>query len=246
MLPPLSDGRRVLMLQLDLDGAAVAGIVAFFMAVWDVRAMCRRGVPIANLVELEELIITAVKCPWLMKCCATKSKKERRADRVREPEAAPGAVIYRSDGASRGQGTAEERMAGWGAAVWVATEQGSGIGPPAASSRGSLGSASNNVAEYVGLLKCMERALRKLDSLVLFEVDSMLLARQLARHWPWACRADSLKGLHRRCADLGELLARNGVEWDIRHVYREFNQVADALANQAVDEQTSDRASAEW
>ena len=102
------------------------------MDVWDVRAMCRRGVPIANLVELEELIITAVKCPWLMKCCATKSKKERRADRAREPEAAPGAVIYRSDGASRGQGTAEEQMAGWRAAVRAAMEQGSGIGPPAA------------------------------------------------------------------------------------------------------------------
>ena len=38
-MPPVSDGRQVLMLQGDLDGATVAGVVAFFAAMWGVRAV---------------------------------------------------------------------------------------------------------------------------------------------------------------------------------------------------------------
>ena len=42
-LPPISDGRSGLMLQERWEGCVVAGIVAFYAAIWDVRAMCRRG-----------------------------------------------------------------------------------------------------------------------------------------------------------------------------------------------------------
>ncbi len=74
----------------------------------------------------------------------------------------------------------------------------------------------------------------------------MLLAMQLAKHKPWACRSTNLIPIHCECVDLLEQLTAAGVSWDIRHVYREYNQVADALANQAVDEKNVYVQSAEW
>ena len=63
-LPPLQDARHVLMLQSDMDGATVAGIVASFASVWDVRAFCRRGFPFKSHAELVNLIRTCLQCPW--------------------------------------------------------------------------------------------------------------------------------------------------------------------------------------
>ena len=37
------------------------------------------------------------------------------------------------------------------------------------------------------------------------------------------------------CRALGEQLSDRGVEWSVRHLYREYNKVADALANEAFD-----------
>ena len=36
------------------------------------------------------------------------------------------------------------------------------------------------------------------------------------------------------------------ISWDIRHIYREFNQTADTLSNQAIDERDSNGFSAFW
>ena len=72
--------------------------------------------------------------------------------------------------------------AGWGAAVWSGHEGGLGAGAAFATARGYLGSdSSKDEAEYIGLLECLSRALRVRDPNVLLEVDSMLLAKQLAR-----------------------------------------------------------------
>ena len=230
-LPPLTDARGVLMLQSDLDGAEVAGIVAFFSAVWNVRALCRRGVALTDVGALTELVLTSLRCPWLTRSCATKMKRQRREDRQREPEAAPHVVIYRSDGASRGQGSDGESVAGWGAAVWAATEAGHGIGPAIATARDFLGvCVSNNVAEYAAILECFRRALHCRDAHVLFEVDSMLVARQLAKFRPSACRSENLRELHAECVRLCVCLSANGIVWNVRHIYREYNQTADALA----------------
>ena len=116
-LPPLVDARRALMLQEEWDGAAVAGTVAVFSAVWAIRAMCRRGIEAGGVEGIIALPWKSVQCPWLTRCSPTKDKRQRRSDRVREPESVPGVVIYRSDGTSRGQGRNEDSVAGWGAAV---------------------------------------------------------------------------------------------------------------------------------
>ena len=247
MLPFLVDGRQVLMLQDDLDGSTVTGVVAFFAAIWNVRSFCRRGGRYNDHAELLVLILTTLKCSWLTGCCPSKGRKERRADRAREPRPLPNVVIYRSDGASRGQGSADESAAGWGSAVWAATPAGLALGPPAASARNFLGyNVSNNIAEYRGLIECMRRAVRRLDAEIIFDVDSMLLAKQLARYHPWACRSQDLLPLHEECVRLGAGLDASNVRWEIRHIYREFNQAADALSNQAIDERESNGPSDEW
>ena len=116
-----------------------------------------------------------------------------------------------------------------------------------ATARGYLGrSVSNNVAEYAGLRECLRRAVRVLDPTALFEVDSMLLARQMSRFRPWACRSESLVQIHIECVKLSKFLENNGVNLDIRHIYREYNQTADALSNQAIDEQHSNGQSSGW
>ena len=95
--------------------------------------------------------------------------------------------------------------------------------------------SATNVAEYRGLQESMRRAARRpQDKVVVFEVDSMLLAKQM-RHI-WACRNASISPLYDDCCELGDQLTEMGVRWTIRHIYREYNQAADSLSNEAIDE----------
>ena len=192
-LPPISDGRLRLMLQERWESSVVASIVAFFFSIWNVRSMYRRVVRFLSFTELKDLVLVSLQCPWLVRCCSTRSNKQRRQDRILPPLPTPGVTIYRSEGACRGQGTTAETLAGWCAAVWSADARGLGAGVAFAIERGFLGNDySNNQAEYFALLQCLFRALRLQDPHVIFEVDSLLLAKQLARHLPWACRSEGL------------------------------------------------------
>ena len=105
---PISDGRLSLMLQERWEGNVVASIVAFFAAIWNVRSMCKRGVRFHSIAELTDLVLVCLQCPWLVRCCPTRSNKERRQDRLLPPLPTPGVAIYRSDGACRGQGTMQK------------------------------------------------------------------------------------------------------------------------------------------
>ena len=104
-----------------------------------------------------------------------------------------------------------------GAAYWPPGSLGKG--PPAQKAREYLGiGVSNNVAEYRGLHEGMRRASRRpQDKEVVFEVDSMLLAKQM-RH-VWACRHDSISPIYEECCELGDKLTEMGVRWTIRHIY---------------------------
>jgi len=247
-LPPIQDGRHILLLQAEIDGSVFAAVVAFFDAVWQARATCMRGVVISNLGDLAQLALSAIECPWLVQCVRTESKAERRRGRLREPPPVPDAVIYRSDGANRGQGRGESR-AGYGAAVWNPSTGGVPSGAPVAHCRDYLGDdVSNNMAEYSGLRACLRRAVRLADASmpVVFDVDSKLVAMQMARFHPWACRAEDLQTLHGECVGFGRALDEAGVRWTVRHIYREFNQSADALANAAIDDRAGNGPSTWW
>jgi ribonuclease HI len=93
----------------------------------------------------------------------------------------------------------------------------------------ALGHATNNVAEYSGLLAGLEKALglgvRELD----IRLDSELIVRQLAGRY--RVKNAGLKPLYARAvALLGRFAA-----WSAEHVPREANRRADELANRALD-----------
>ena len=72
---------------------------------------------------------------------------------------------------------------------------------------------------------------------VVFDVDSKLVAMQMSRYQPWACRAIDLQEVHADCVRMGAELDRIGVSWAVRHIYR---------ANAAIDDQRSNGPSEGW
>ncbi len=92
-----------------------------------------------------------------------------------------------------------------------------------------LGHATNNVAEYEGLLMGLEGVLQIGGRRLRVRSDSELLVRQL--NGQYRVKDEKLKRLHQRA--LG-LLQRLEV-YRIIHVAREHNRLADRLANRAID-----------
>ena len=99
--------------------------------------------------------------------------------------------------------------------------------------RRSLGHATNNVAEYTGLIIGLEEALRRgVDDLDV-RLDSLLVVQQM--NGLWKIKHPGLRPLALRA---GELLARFPKR-TIVHVPRELNTLADAQVNRAIDEALS-------
>ena len=92
-----------------------------------------------------------------------------------------------------------------------------------------IGRASNNVAEYYGLITALDyAAAQKIDRL-LVRSDSELLVRQMRGHYK--VNSPDLRPLHERARKL----ARGFAYFAIEHVPRELNREADELANIALD-----------
>jgi dinuclear metal center YbgI/SA1388 family protein len=93
----------------------------------------------------------------------------------------------------------------------------------------SIGTATNNVAEYQALLAGLEIALdRGVERLDVF-LDSELVVRQV--NGEYKVKDAGLKPLHQQAC----VLLSKFHEVDVRHVRREQNAAADALVNQAID-----------
>ncbi len=124
------------------------------------------------------------------------------------------------DGGARGN----PGPAGWGAVIRSAD------GATAAELYGSIGSATNNVAEYHGLLSalgwCIEHGATRLH----IRSDSLLLVQQMLGRY--RVKNEGLKPLHGRARLLGARIGQVSYE----HVPRELNREADRLANLAMDE----------
>ncbi|CAM6087811.1 unnamed protein product [Calypogeia fissa] len=91
-----------------------------------------------------------------------------------------------------------------------------------------LGKATNNVAEYRGLIAGMRRALDLGIQRIQVQGDSKLVTMQV--RGKWKIINPSLAIL---CREATELL-KNFKDFQIRHVDREYNSSADALANKGV------------
>lgn len=92
-----------------------------------------------------------------------------------------------------------------------------------------LGTCTNNVAEYTGLIRGIEAAIaHKADRLVI-QADSELVVRQIKGIY--RVKSPDLKPLYEKAIGLMKQIK----QVDIGHVYRNMNSRADALANMAMD-----------
>jgi broad specificity phosphatase PhoE/ribonuclease HI len=135
-------------------------------------------------------------------------------------------VIVEADGGSRGN----PGPAGYGALVRDAT-----TGEVLREVAASIGVASNNVAEYRGLIAGLEAALDLGADDVEVRMDSLLVVNQMSS--VWKVKHEAMKPLASEAAALVRRLAK------VRfvHVRREFNSHADRLANEAMDEAAAGR-----
>ena len=93
-----------------------------------------------------------------------------------------------------------------------------------------IGIATNNVAEYLGLIEalkyCVENNIMEVD----IYPDSLLVVQQV--NLEYKVKSKRLQEYYNQALDLINKI--NNIK--INHVRREFNKRADQLANQALDE----------
>ena len=96
-----------------------------------------------------------------------------------------------------------------------------------------LGTCTNNVAEYSGLLAALRWAAEHAASPLLVRSDSELLIKQMRGEY--RVKNPGLQPLYEEARSLIRRIGRVTFE----HVRREFNQDADRLANEAMDKGAS-------
>ncbi|MCW2571050.1 MAG: Phosphoglycerate mutase [Frankiales bacterium] len=129
-------------------------------------------------------------------------------------------LIVEADGGSRGN----PGPAGYGAVVRDAV-----TGEVLAERAAGIGVATNNVAEYGGLIAGLRAALDLTPSEVEVRLDSKLLVEQMSGRWQ--VKNPGIKPLAREAAGLISQLPSVRFVW----VPREQNKHADRLANEAMD-----------
>jgi ribonuclease HI len=98
-----------------------------------------------------------------------------------------------------------------------------------------LGRATNNVAEYEGLLMGLEAMLQMGKRCVRVQSDSQLLVRQLNGHY--RVKDEKLQLLFAKAI----AMLRQFKDYRIVHIPRESNKLADRLANQGIDQALKQR-----
>jgi ribonuclease HI len=93
-----------------------------------------------------------------------------------------------------------------------------------------LGRATNNVAEYEGLLMGLEALLELGKKDIVVQSDSQLMVRQL--NGEYRVKDEKLKPLF----DRATRLLRQFDSYRILHIRREMNKLADRLANLGIDQ----------
>ncbi len=168
-------------------------------------------------------------------CWAAKTLRERQpvstvtqdSKSFVKPESktpALGTLRVFSDGAARGN----PGLAGAGALILDES------GEVVDSLRRFLGTTTNNVAEYEGVILGLARALDLGAKRVELYCDSELLVRQISGRYK--VRAAHLRPLFETVTEL----LREFDSYSLRHVPREKNAEADALANEAIDDRADE------
>ncbi|BBZ70120.1 bifunctional RNase H/acid phosphatase [Mycobacterium paraseoulense] len=129
-------------------------------------------------------------------------------------------VVIEADGGSRGN----PGPAGYGAVVW--TQDRSTV---LAETKQAIGRATNNVAEYRGLLAGLGDALELGATEAAVFLDSKLLVEQMSGRWK--VKHPDLIELHAQARKLAARFERIDYTW----IPRDRNSYADRLANEAMD-----------
>ncbi|MFH1742253.1 MAG: ATP-dependent sacrificial sulfur transferase LarE [bacterium] len=93
-----------------------------------------------------------------------------------------------------------------------------------------LGNATNNVAEYQGLIAALSEARNLGIKRITVRMDSELIVRQI--NGQYRVKQPHLKPLHAKCKAILSTLGK----WQLVHVAREKNKEADQLVNEILDE----------
>jgi ribonuclease H / adenosylcobalamin/alpha-ribazole phosphatase len=129
-------------------------------------------------------------------------------------------VIVEADGGSRGN----PGPAGYGSVVWTADHE-----TVLAESKQAIGHATNNVAEYRGLIAGLEDAVKVGATEVDVRMDSKLVVEQMSGRWQ--VKHPDLKVLIQRARAVATKFDRVEYAW----IPRAENSHADRLANEAMD-----------
>ena len=129
-------------------------------------------------------------------------------------------VIVEADGGSRGN----PGPAGYGAVVLTADRS-----IVLAESKQAIGRATNNVAEYRGLIAGLEEAAKLHATEVAVSMDSKLVVEQMSGRW--RVKHPDLAELNATARALASRFERISYKW----IPREDNSHADRLANEAMD-----------
>jgi broad specificity phosphatase PhoE/ribonuclease HI len=129
-------------------------------------------------------------------------------------------VVIEADGGSRGN----PGPAGYGSVVWSADR--SSI---LAESKQAIGRATNNVAEYRGLIAGLEDAVNLGAAEVDVYMDSKLVVEQMSGRW--RVKHPDIAALHQQATALSARFDRISYAW----IPRAKNSHADRLANEAMD-----------
>lgn len=132
---------------------------------------------------------------------------------------APPAHTAHVDGGARGN----PGPAGYGVSIQDAS------GNPVAELSDYLGHRTNNYAEYKGLIAALRYATENHIKTLKVISDSELMVRQMKGIYK--VRHPELRKLHEEA----QQLVRQLEHFEIRHALREHNQIADRLANDAMD-----------
>ena len=139
---------------------------------------------------------------------------------LRVKGATPMKVVVEADGGSRGN----PGPAGYGSVVWTADRS-----TVLAESKQAIGRATNNVAEYRGLIAGLEEAAKLHATDVAVSMDSKLVVEQMSGRWK--VKHPDLAELNARARALAAHFERVGYTW----IPRAENSYADRLANEAMD-----------
>jgi ribonuclease H / adenosylcobalamin/alpha-ribazole phosphatase len=129
-------------------------------------------------------------------------------------------VVVEADGGSRGN----PGPAGYGSVVWSAERD-----AVLAERKQSIGTATNNVAEYRGLIAGLEAAADVGATEVSVSMDSKLVVQQMTGRW--RVKHPDMIPLHERARGLASGFDRVTYAW----IPRAKNSHADRLANEAMD-----------